>query len=101
MHLREPFFPAEVQVAEGVLLQAELMEHGGVNVAEVNGLLDGAEADGVGGADDLAPLDAAAGQPHGEAEVMMIAALAAVGFGRPAEFAAPEHERGVEQAAPF
>ena len=62
------------------------------------GLLDGVEADGVGRADDLAALDAAAGHPHGEAQVVVVAAPARFGLGRAAELAAPEDQRAVEQA---
>ena len=72
-----------------------------MNVAEVIGILDGAQADGVGGADDLAALDAAAGQPHRKAEVVVIAALAALRLRRAAELAAPQNQRRIEQAAPL
>src|ERR1043166_5500339 len=47
----------------------------------------------------LAALDAAAGEPDAEAVRMMIAAVAILGAGRAAKFAAPEDERRVEQAA--
>ena len=49
-------------------------------LAEVVGLLDGLEADGVGGANDLTAADAAAGQPHAEAQVVMVAAFAGFRF---------------------
>src|SRR5579862_9123244 len=107
MHQRQPFAPAKMRVGELVLVEAELVEDGGVDVAEVVAVLDGVEADVVGGADDLAAFDAAAGEPHGEAEVVMVAATAggaggaAFGFGGTAEFAAPEEERAVQEAAAF
>src|SRR5262245_20214450 len=92
----EAFIAAEVGIGEVVLVEAEEVEDGGVDVAEVVGLFDGFEANGVGGADPLAAVDAAAGEPHGEAEVVVVATFAALSFGRAAEFAAPKDERGIE-----
>ena len=83
------------------MVEAELVQNRGVDVAEMVRRLDGAEADLVGRADNASTLDAAAGHPHGKPQVVMIAALAALGFGRTSEFAAPDDERTVEQAAPF
>ncbi len=94
---RQPLVAAEVGVGQPVLVEAELVEDRRVDVAEVVGALDGPEADGVGGADDLAPLDPAAGHPHREAEVVVVAPLARFGLGRAAELAAPDDERAVEQ----
>src|SRR4051812_21311180 len=82
-----------------MLIEAELVEDRRVNVAEVVRALDGLEADRVGGADDLSPLDAAAGHPHREAEVVMVAPATRFGLGGAAELASPEDERAVEQAA--
>ena len=48
-----------------------------------------------------AALDAAACHPGGEALVVVIAAVAALGVGRAAELAAPQDQRIVEQAACF
>src|SRR5262245_30084662 len=75
---RQPFLAPQVQVAEPVLVEPQLLQDGGVNVAEVVPVLDGVQADGVGGPDHLAALDAAAREPHGEAEVVVIAAVAAL-----------------------
>src|SRR5581483_8317564 len=81
------------------LIETEQVQNGRVYVAEVDRLLDGAQADVVGGADDLAALDAAAGQPHREAEIVVVAAAAPLRFRRPTEFTAPQHQCRVEQAA--
>ena len=48
-----------------------------MQVVDVDAVLDGAQADVVGGADDLAALDAAAGQPHREAVRVVVAAVVA------------------------
>src|SRR5438067_2210540 len=96
-HQRQPLLPAQVREGQLILLEAELVQDGGMHVAEVVRLLDGAQADGVGGADDLAAPDAAAGQPHAETEVVVVAAAAALRLRRPAELAAPQHQGRVEQ----
>src|SRR5438477_248477 len=57
-----------------VLIDAEGLQDRGVQVARRDRALDGAVADGVGGADDLTALDAAAGQPHRVAGRGMVAA---------------------------
>src|SRR5437868_2876226 len=46
-----------------------------------------------------AALDAAAGQPDGEAVVVVVSAVAALAARRPAELGRPDHDRLVEQAA--
>src|SRR5687768_12478898 len=58
-----------------VRVEAELAEHRGVDVGDVVAVLDGVEADLVGGAVGHAALDAAAGQPHGEAVGVMVPAV--------------------------
>ena len=64
-------------------------------------ILDGGAAEFVGLADADAALDAAAGQPHGEAVGVVVAAgaLGVLGGRLPAELAAPDDQRLVEQAA--
>jgi len=56
LNFREPFFAPLVQVTEGILIQTELIEDGGVNVAQVIGVFDCVQSDGVGYANRLAPL---------------------------------------------
>ena len=43
------------------MIEAQQGQDAGVEVVDVDGVLDGAEADFVGGADDLAAFDATAG----------------------------------------
>src|SRR5437763_522581 len=81
----QPLVTPQVRVGQPVLVEPELVEDGRVDVAEVVRALDGPQADGVGGADDPATSDAAAGQPHGEAEVVMVATPARLGLGGAAE----------------
>ena len=53
----------------------------------------------VGGAVAIAPFDAAAGHPHGEPVVVVVAAVVALRGRRAAEFAAPDDQRVLEHAA--
>ena len=72
-----------------------------MQVLDVEAVLDGGAAQLVGLADADAALDAAAGHPHGEAVGVVVAAgaLGVLGGRLPAELAAPDDQRLVEQAA--
>ena len=59
----QPLLAALEEIRQLAVVQAEQLEDRGVQVVDVHAVLDGAEAEFVGGADDLAPLDPAAGQP--------------------------------------
>ena len=72
-----------------------------MQVVDVDLVLDGVPAELVGRAVDDPPLHAAAGQPHREAERVVLAAVGPFGRRRAAELAAPDDERVVEQAAGF
>src|SRR5207249_2153427 len=68
---------AEVAAVEAVgetgVVEAEEVQDGGVEVVDVDGVLDDAPAKVVGLADDLPTFDAAAGHPDAEGEWMMVA----------------------------
>ena len=72
-----------------------------MQVGDVAAVLDAFEAELVGRADGLAALHAGAGQPHREAERVVVAARLADAFAgrRAAELAAPDEQRLVPQAA--
>src|SRR3954471_22688311 len=83
------------------MVEAHEMKNSCVEVMNVDALFDGAQADLVRSADDTAGLRAAAGHPHAEAPGIVIASEAFFVEGRPSEFAAPDDERLIEQAARF
>ena len=89
------------------MVEAEQVEEGRLEVVHVHGILDDVEAHLVGGAEGHAGLDAAAGQPHRERLGVVVPAEApaecriGLDHGRPAELTAPDHQRVVEQPAPF
>src|SRR5262245_56421485 len=69
---RRPLVAAVVEVGELEVVQAHEVEDGGVDVVDVDGVVDGPEADFVCGADDPAAPDAAAGHEHGESPGIMV-----------------------------
>ncbi len=58
-----------------MLVQTELMENRRVDIPEMIGALNRSQANGICGADYLAAFDTAPCHPHGETEIMMIAAF--------------------------
>ena len=86
VHVGQAEVAAGVAVGELLVVEAQQVQDRGVQVVDVDRVLDGLEAELVGRAVDVAALDAAAGQPHGEAVVVVVAAvdLAGVGAGRAA-----------------
>ncbi len=93
-------------VAEAVVFEAEQVQDGGVEVADVEGVFDDVVGEVVGFAIDGAAFGTAAGHPHGEAAGVVVATVvvsgeAALGVDGAAEFAAPDDEGVFEHAALF
>ena len=86
---------------EAVRVEPHLVQDGRVQLLDVERAVDGLVAELVGGADGDARADAAAGQPHGEAVGVVVAAgaLGVLGGRLAAELAAPDDDRRIEQAA--
>ena len=96
--------PALELEGQAFVVDAQAVEDRGVEVVDVDGVLDDVVAEVVGLAVDDAGLDAAAGQPDGEAAAVVIAAVVvvavrALAVDGAAELAAPDDQRVVEQAA--
>src|SRR5713101_2570278 len=66
MHVGETEVPALELVGEPLVVDAQQVEHGGVQVVHRDDILDGVVAEVVGAAVRDAALDAAAGQPDGK-----------------------------------
>src|SRR5579885_1727362 len=70
----------QAEVASGVaisklrVIEAQQVEHRGMQVVDMHAVLDRLEAEFVGRADNLPPLDAATGQPASKAIMIVIAA---------------------------
>lgn len=88
-------------VAEGELLVVEThqVENGGVQIMDMDLLVNGGEAEFVGGAVGQATLDAAAGHPDAEAVMVVVASIASLGGGSSAKFTSPEYQGVFEQTA--
>src|SRR5207237_5906568 len=96
-----PFVPPVVEVSELLVLHPHEMEDSRMDVMHVGAVLNSAQTDLVGLAEDCARLDAATGHPNGEPPGIMIAALAFFIEWRPAKLAGPNHESGVQETARF
>src|SRR5262245_2753408 len=105
-HLAPLIRQAHVEAAEAVgqpqVVEPEEVEHRRVEVVDVDRVLHGAPAELVGGADDPAAGDAAAGEPDAEAQAVVIAAGARAGLRvlchrRAAELSAPDNECAVQE----
>ena len=89
------------------MLDAELVEQGGVKVVDVYRVFVDAPADFVCFSVDLSALDATAGHEHGEGKRMVVTpcvhlvATAVLPKWSPAKLSSPNHERLVEQTALF
>lgn len=107
--LHEHLLRAIAAVAELLGVEAEEVEEGGVVVVMIDDVLHSVVAKVVGGAVDVAGLEAAAGDPHAEAVGVVVAthrgavlgAGAVLNDGQSAHLATPVNDGGVEQAALF
>jgi hypothetical protein len=97
--ISKSFIASVMPIGEALVIEAEQVQDGGVNVVNVGEAFRGAEADRIGGADDLASLDPAAGEPHREAVRIVISARGSFGHRRSAELTAPDNQGRIQKAA--
>ena len=93
-----PLGPALVAIDQLGMIDTETVEDCGMNVADVQPILDGMEAQIVGLAHDDTRPDASAGHPHGEAIRIMVAAVTLFRHGCTAKLAPPDDQGLIEQA---
>ena len=99
LHIGQPQVAAAVAVGQLLVIEAEQVQDGRVQVVDVDPALDALAAVVVGGAVAKPRLHAAAGQPDREAAVVVVAAVAPSANGRAAELAGPDDQRVLQQAA--
>src|SRR4051812_17488678 len=101
LNTHESLIQSSIEIRQSIGIKTHLIENCGVQSLDVKRLLDGSRANFIGGADAHASLDSAAGDPHGKAIGIVVAAGSNTILGRrlPAELSAPYHERLVQQAA--
>src|SRR5947207_15404396 len=75
-HIRQPEIAPGVTVGEFLMIKAEQVQHRGVQIVDVNRILDGAIAEFVGRAVNVSAFHPAAREPDREAIMIMVAALA-------------------------
>jgi hypothetical protein len=103
MNIGEPKIAAAVAVRELLVVQAELVQDRRVQVVDMDTVFDRVHAELIGRAVHHAALDAAAGQHHRKAGVVMVPSRLSV-LGRlsvrcAAKLAAPDHQRFVKESA--
>src|SRR5579859_7143291 len=106
MHVGQPMMTALIEERQPGVVNAQAVQHGRVQVVNVDRVASDVVAVIVGLAMRHPRLDAAAGQKDRETTRVMIATIVlgrqrALAIHCPAKLAAPDHERVVEQAALF
>jgi hypothetical protein len=101
VHVREAEVAALETERQPLVIEAEQVKDRGVQIVNVRAVLHRVEAEFVRAADAHAAFEAAAGEPHGEGVDVVIAAggFAHLAHRRAAEFAAPDDDGVIEQAA--
>ena len=84
---------------EAARIEAELLHDGRMNIGDVVAILNGVEAEFVGGSVDCPAFDSASSHPDGKAEVVVTAPVRTLTAGSASEFRAPDHERLIEEAS--
>ena len=92
---------AGIAECQFLMVDAHQVQKRRVQVVNMHFVFDRVPAELVGGAVHHAAADAAAGQPHREAEGVMLAAIVAFRGRRATEFATPNDQRVIEQPAGF
>lgn len=77
------------------------MQHRGVEIVDMKGVIDGTKAEGISFAECHAASDAATGHEHGTALGVVVTTVASLAHGSATELAAPDHECVFEHTAAF
>ena len=101
LYVGEAHLASVVGIGEAGVIEAEAMQHRGVDIVHRLLVLLGGEAEFVGAANDGASFDSTAGHPDGESIGIVVAAVHALGDRQAAEFAVPDDEGGIEETAGF
>lgn len=107
MNIGETEVAAGIAISEFFVIESEQVENSGLQIVDMNGIVDHVEAEIVGLTVNVALFETSAGEPHGKGLRMMIASQASaeggVGFdhGSTAKLPSPEDESIVEQTSTF
>ena len=64
MHIRQSEVAASIAIGQFLVIETEQVQYGGVQIVDVNLVLDGREAELIGRAVNVSALDAATSKPH-------------------------------------
>ena len=107
VNIGEPIMAALEFIGKFLVIEAEEVEEGGLEVVDVDLVLDRVEADVVRGSVGDAGFDAATGHPDGEGVGMVVPSPALAIFhralkeGGATELASPDHQGVIEQPSLF
>lgn len=99
MDFGKPLTPALMEIAEPILLQAELVNQRGMEVTEMNRIHRRLQPDVVRRAISNPALETTTGDPHSKARIVVIAAASAFRFRTTAKLSAPENDCIFQQTA--
>src|SRR5438045_3815314 len=104
MNIGQPIVPAFVAVSQALVVDPEVLQQRRVEVMHAHGVFGDVVSEIIGLAMDIPGLEAAAGDPDGEALGMMIAAEIVLAdrslrIGGAAKFTTPDDDGVIEQAA--
>jgi hypothetical protein len=95
----ETMVAAAVVVGEALMIEAQAVEKGGVEVVDVDGVFDRLGAMVVGASMRMPSAETASGHPDREPLMIVVAAVVLAAVGGAAELASPEHHGVVQEAA--
>src|SRR6266581_3434094 len=99
MHIGQPPVDAVVAESQLLMIDAELVQNGCVQVIAVGGIGSGPVRPFIARPIRNSALEAAAGDPTRERERIMVAPFAALAAGHASELRRPNYQRVVQQAA--
>src|SRR5207253_3423784 len=95
----QPVVAPAVAVGQPLMVQPEQVQDGGMQVMDMDLVMDRVPTELVGSAVCEAAPDSAASKPHGEAEGVMVAAVPFLGHRCPPELPAPDHQGILQEPA--
>jgi hypothetical protein len=101
MHIGQAEVSTRMFVGKFLVIQTQLVQDGGMQVVEMNFVLDGIITIIIGGTVTDAGFNAPTRKPHCKAMRIMIPAIATLGCGSPAEFTTPPNESVFQKATLF
>ena len=101
VNIGQAVITSAVAVGQLLVIQSHEGQDGGVQVMDMDPILNSGEPEIVRGSIAESGLDATAGHAHGEAVVVVISSLLALGGGSSSELTAPDHQGLIQQASPL